>query len=402
MSAPAADLSLPSDSELMGAAAPNPEREAARAVRGDPERIRCVGRQLMTVAAELDGLYGTSLRVQRELAGGVTVDGAAVYDEGLHQRWLPAGFRDTGTRLHDVGRRLGAVADELVSTIGDVTGSLERLRAELARRRSAFAAEVSAATADGWVPVESVGRLQARRDAVARAMKDAADACGREVRARVGRYDGVLGGCLPVIGELRAVAPPSGGADVSGVRLHTVLGGRFEAGRPAPPMPTVETVPIPEPRPLEPGFTPVPVGPGPLITLPAPGLGGGRQDGPGSGQRVVGPPIQIDRAAGNGAEPPSEPRINPGQQGKHIPGHPNFSPERSRLVVDPAELLDRVGTGEPVGSIPSGQPGHRERVDFGRPIGEYVDRDGNARPTSIGIVHHRMDGSVHIVPGRPR
>ena len=31
-----------------------------------------------------------------------------------------------------------------------------------------------------------------------------------------------------------------------------------------------------------------------------------------------------------------------------------------------------------------------------------VSRDGTASPTSIGILHYRADGSVHIIPGRPQ
>jgi hypothetical protein len=46
--------------------------------------------------------------------------------------------------------------------------------------------------------------------------------------------------------------------------------------------------------------------------------------------------------------------------------------------------------------------GFKERIDFGDSIGTYVSRDGTSSPTSIGILHYRADGSVHIIPGRPQ
>jgi Bacterial toxin 50 len=407
------DLSLPADQELMAAASPSPEAETARVTRGDPGQISGLGRQLQSAGSDLDGIYALSVRTQRALAGSFTNDGAPVYDEQVHRQLLPRGFQDAGTQLHDVGRRLGAVAEELSSVIGAVNVALDGLRSDLQRLRAGLAAEVDAARgAGGLIPVAAVAALQERRAAVAREMQELVDTCGRVVAGRVARYNEVLGGCLPVIGELGrtvGVGPDrlGGAVDTSGTRINSVLGGRLEASSPAPPLPTVEIFPTPESRPPDRGFTPAPTGPGPLITLPAPDLGAAVQDGPGSGQRTSGPGIRIDyngrgEDSDTGARPPPEPTIHTGQQGKHVPGHPNFSPERSRIMVDPKDLLEYVGQGEPVGSIPRGQLGFRERVDFGRPIGEYVDRDGHAWSTSIGVIHHRRDGSVHIVPGRPQ
>ncbi|MBU2075620.1 MAG: hypothetical protein KKE65_05365 [Actinobacteria bacterium] len=96
------------------------------------------------------------------------------------------------------------------------------------------------------------------------------------------------------------------------------------------------------------------------------------------------------------------PTVNWGQQSKHFPGHPNFIPGRSTLTANPEALIQRAGTGSPVGSVPRGQAGFRERIDFGDNIGTYVSRDGTSSPTSIGILHYRADGSVHIIPGRPQ
>jgi RHS repeat-associated protein len=91
------------------------------------------------------------------------------------------------------------------------------------------------------------------------------------------------------------------------------------------------------------------------------------------------------------------PRIVPDKQGKHIPGHKNFIPGRSPLThPDPQGLLDRfAGTGQAVGAIPSGQPGFKERVDFGEIIGQV-----NGQPTTKGIIHYAKDGA-HIVPANP-
>jgi hypothetical protein len=93
-------------------------------------------------------------------------------------------------------------------------------------------------------------------------------------------------------------------------------------------------------------------------------------------------------------------RINEGQQGKHIQGHNNYDPNRSRLTADPQELAQKAGTGRQVGNIPRGQPGFKERVDFGKVIGEYVDKAGNRIPTTKAIIHHSKSG-IHIVPARP-
>jgi filamentous hemagglutinin len=99
---------------------------------------------------------------------------------------------------------------------------------------------------------------------------------------------------------------------------------------------------------------------------------------------------------------PAPPSINQGKQGKHIVGHNNFEPGRSELTADPTILAQRAGTGTTVGSIPRGQPGFKERIDFGYVIGTYVDTAGTRSSTTIGIVHYSGDGSIHIVPAKPK
>lgn len=95
------------------------------------------------------------------------------------------------------------------------------------------------------------------------------------------------------------------------------------------------------------------------------------------------------------------PEINIGKQGKHIVGHNNFITGRSELAADPNALAVRAGSGGPVGSVPRGRPGFRERVDFGEEIGTYVGTAGDRAPTTVGIIHYSSDGAIHIVPARP-
>ncbi|WP_369372024.1 polymorphic toxin type 50 domain-containing protein [Promicromonospora sp. Populi] len=95
------------------------------------------------------------------------------------------------------------------------------------------------------------------------------------------------------------------------------------------------------------------------------------------------------------------PLVDWNKQEKHFPGHPNFQPGRSTTTADPRVLVQRAGTGTPVGNTPVGLPGSKERVDYGEVIGHYADRDtGELIPTTIGLLHYSKNG-VHIVPGRP-
>ena len=91
--------------------------------------------------------------------------------------------------------------------------------------------------------------------------------------------------------------------------------------------------------------------------------------------------------------------INEDKQGKHIVGHKNYIPGRSILTIsisEAQELIDKYsGTGTVIGD-------HKERIDFGRVIGKYVDKDtGKESETTIGIIHYSNTG-VHIVPAKPK
>ncbi len=97
--------------------------------------------------------------------------------------------------------------------------------------------------------------------------------------------------------------------------------------------------------------------------------------------------------------------INDGQQGKHVRGHNNFdeAARRSELTdPDPQKLIDEhAGTGEQVGKLPVGEVGSKERIDFGKIIGDYINKETNEQfPTTKGLIHYGSKG-VHIVPARP-
>ena len=74
---------------------------------------------------------------------------------------------------------------------------------------------------------------------------------------------------------------------------------------------------------------------------------------------------------------------------------------KSILSVDPNSLTKKLGTGQPVNKVQVGLPGSKERIDFGKVIGTYIDpKTGVQLPTSKGIVHYSNKG-IHIVPSRP-
>ncbi|KEQ25446.1 RHS repeat-associated core domain-containing protein [Paenibacillus tyrfis] len=97
-------------------------------------------------------------------------------------------------------------------------------------------------------------------------------------------------------------------------------------------------------------------------------------------------------------------KVKHGDQEKHIVGTPNYKQElsngknKSTFYGDnktAQELLDSyAGKGDMF------KPG-RERVEFGKPIGEYYNRDtGLYEETTKGIIHYGKDGA-HIVPSAP-
>ena len=92
--------------------------------------------------------------------------------------------------------------------------------------------------------------------------------------------------------------------------------------------------------------------------------------------------------------------IHEGQQGKHIPGHNNYQPEKSYLTISMKEaeklIREKSGTGVFVSTN-----SNRERIDFGQVIGVFVDeKTGKATPTTKGLIHYSKKGA-HIVPSDP-
>ena len=91
-------------------------------------------------------------------------------------------------------------------------------------------------------------------------------------------------------------------------------------------------------------------------------------------------------------------KVHEGKQGKHIAEHNNYQKGRSIFYGnnrDAEKLIIRFkGTGEKIGS-------NKERVDFGYPIGQYVNPiTGEIIETTIGIIHYSKTGA-HIVPAKP-
>jgi hypothetical protein len=116
-----------------------------------------------------------------------------------------------------------------------------------------------------------------------------------------------------------------------------------------------------------------------------------------------GPPAPPRPPGGGPAEPKKPPRILDGDQGKHIPGHNNYRPDKNRsiLTADPHELAKRAGTGQQVGPVPVGQPGSKERIHCDYEVGYYVNPNSGERfPTRNAMIVYAKDG-IHIYPLRP-
>lgn len=101
-------------------------------------------------------------------------------------------------------------------------------------------------------------------------------------------------------------------------------------------------------------------------------------------------------------------RIHWDRQNKHIPGKHNFIVGDSTITIASEELeiliKQRAGSGQYVRGV-WGEANYKERVDFGKIIGEYaVIKKGEPIkyiPTSKGIMHYANNGFVHVVPSDP-
>ena len=69
------------------------------------------------------------------------------------------------------------------------------------------------------------------------------------------------------------------------------------------------------------------------------------------------------------------------------------------------KLLEQfAGTGEQVGKTLPGQAGYKERVDFGKIIGDYAKKQGSEvkfQPTTKGIIRYDKEGCIHVTPSEP-
>ena len=97
-------------------------------------------------------------------------------------------------------------------------------------------------------------------------------------------------------------------------------------------------------------------------------------------------------------------KLNKEQQEKFVPGRGGYEAARDkgnlrsiifRDAVGLQKLLDeKAGTGDFVAT-------NKEKVDFGTPIGQYVDPETSSKvETTIGVIHYTSDGA-YIVPARP-
>jgi hypothetical protein len=98
-------------------------------------------------------------------------------------------------------------------------------------------------------------------------------------------------------------------------------------------------------------------------------------------------------------------RVHMGRQSKHIRGSNNFIEGRSEWThPDPQGLVDKfAGKGKQVGKISRGNPGFKEKVNFGENIGLSTDKftpKERPTPTTYGTIHYSKKG-VHIVPTHP-
>ncbi len=87
-------------------------------------------------------------------------------------------------------------------------------------------------------------------------------------------------------------------------------------------------------------------------------------------------------------------KIDINKQNKHIQGTNEYKTAnqsgvtRSILTEDVENLLPKFGTGQKVNSVEIGLAGSKERIDFGKVIGYYIDENGNKLSTTKGIVHY--------------
>jgi tetratricopeptide (TPR) repeat protein len=102
-------------------------------------------------------------------------------------------------------------------------------------------------------------------------------------------------------------------------------------------------------------------------------------------------------------------KIHWDRQNKHIPGAHNFEVGRGTILINrnllESLVKENAGKGQKVlGNL--GEPGFKERVDFGVIIGDYAQelkgQPTKYIPTSKGIITYAKDGNVHVYPTHPK
>ena len=91
--------------------------------------------------------------------------------------------------------------------------------------------------------------------------------------------------------------------------------------------------------------------------------------------------------------------INSDKQDKHIKGSKNYVDGRSEITIGKNELQQLVNLKATRGEYVSPT---KERINFGKVIGIYVDlATGKRMSTTQGIIHYSKNG-VHVVPAYPK
>lgn len=101
-------------------------------------------------------------------------------------------------------------------------------------------------------------------------------------------------------------------------------------------------------------------------------------------------------------------KIHWDRQNKHIPGIHNFQAGKGTILIEKSEfevlIKENAGKGYRV-SGPILEAGYKERVDFGKIIGEYaLESKGKPTkyvPTTKGIIHYDKNGNAHVIPSDP-
>jgi hypothetical protein len=87
--------------------------------------------------------------------------------------------------------------------------------------------------------------------------------------------------------------------------------------------------------------------------------------------------------------------LNEGKQGKHIEGHNNFIPGRSKITISLERLQELFNEYKGTGI----KDENKEVVDFKEIIGLHVnEKTGAETPTTWGTIHYDKNGGYHIVP----